>query len=629
MHNKIVYSIAGATGAALLSWRTLFPWIGEDVTVLKASLAVAKVMKAALENGRPFIDTFEEQVVKHGKKPLIIFDDNIYTYEFINEQANRVANIVKTWGVSCGDTVAILITNEPAFVWTTLGLQKLGIVSANINYHLKLDQLVHSVVNSEAKALIVGAGEHLFHSLSEVRDKLCDIPVYVQGVQSGDLPPEYISFDDLMSRSLPVPVDKNVRSSVTPFSTACLIFTSGTTGFPKPAVVTHLKIFGLSAMIKLVHAGPDDVVYVPLPLYHSAAGGIGLYGTIGSGCTMVLRRKFSATKFWDDCRKYNVTIIQYIGELCRYLLGQPKHHLDGVHSIRAAIGNGLRSDIWKKFQHRFRIPLICEFYGATEGTGMTFNISNTPGAIGRLSPVLKFIRPPDFYQTLVKYDYATAEPLRDKQGRCIEIRAGEKGLFISSIPQMQTDAGVKFYKASDAVNKKKIIHNAFTNGDLFFNSGDLFYLDKNYFVYFADRIGDTFRWKGENVSTTEVANILTQASFVQDANVYGVHIPGHDGQAGMAAITLRGSEPISADSLKTLAKICQDNLPSYARPLFLRIQKEASITATFKQQKFNLVEEGFDPAKVRDPLYYLNHENHQYIPVTSELYAQLLTKSKL
>ncbi|XP_046350832.1 very long-chain acyl-CoA synthetase-like isoform X4 [Haliotis rufescens] len=625
MLDKVAYGVAGAAGVSVVAWKTMFPWINHDLKVMKVGKNVKSQMEKDAESGEFLIDRFEKHVYNQPRKPFIIFEGSVFTYEYVNQQANRVANVVKTWGLSVGDTVAIMIYNEPAFVWTFLGLQKLGIAAALINFNLRQKQLSHSVNVSGAKAFIVGQGAELFEAVHVEEGEFSGMPIYIQGCTANQLPAGYNSFDDLMVVSSPVGVDPSVRATVTLMTTACYIYTSGTTGLPKPVFIRQMKLTSLSGGFLLVDFNKDDVLYMTLPLYHSAGGGLGHYGCIRAGATMVLRGKFSASHFWEDCCRYRVTVIQYIGELFRYLLSRPESPEEKSHQVRAAFGNGLRRDIWEQVQARFRIPQITEFFGATEGNTMLFNVSNKPGAIGRLSPLLRKLTPN--YQTLVKYDFATAEPVRDSNGHCIEIKPGEKGLFISAIaPEME---GVEFYKASKAANEKKLVRNAFKKGDSYFNFGDLFYLDREYFVYFVDRIGDTFRWKGENVSTTEVANILSSLDFVHDANVYGVTVPGHDGRAGMAALTLYDDRPLTPELLRTIWKHSEEHLATYARPMFLRLQKEATLTATFKQRKVELVEEGFDINKILDPLYYADQVTKSYIPIKQDTYSRILTTSKL
>lgn len=585
-------------------------------------------MKSAIEakrdisNRRFLINKFEEAVEKFPRKPFVIFEDRVYTYEFMNEQANRVANIAAKWGLEVGECVAIMMENEPAFIWTLLGLQKLGIAVAFLNFHVKGQPLVHAIKACEAKALITGSDENIVHSVEEIKPELADIPIFVQGHDSCS---NYESWDSLMLNALPIPVCPSLRQSVEMNTPLCYIFTSGTTGLPKPAIVKQEKAIVISRSFQILNFCPSDILYICIPLYHTVGGGMGLMGTIDQGATLVLRRKFSARHFFEDVRKYNVTVIQYIGELCRYLLSVPESPLDGVHKVRVAIGNGLRADIWEKFKHRYRIPNIYEFFGATEGVAGYINLNNRTGACGRYSPFLKMLDP--FPKLLVKVDMDTGEVLRDRNGHCIPVKVGEPGLLVCAVPESYSD--LQFYKGGREINEKKVLRNVVKEGDCYFNFGDMLVMDSDYFLYFKDRVGDTFRWKGENVATYEVSNVLTKLDAIQDANVYGVEIPGSEGRAGMAAIYLENNAVVTPQILRDIFHHVTENLPSYARPLFLRFPTEVAMTATLKQQKTQFRKEGFHPQDIDDPLFYYDEQNQTYSPLTVETYGQFLTKSRL
>ncbi|KAK6179984.1 hypothetical protein SNE40_012217 [Patella caerulea] len=624
MIDKVLIGLAGAAGISFTAWKTMFPWIGDDLKILQAGYKVRKVMNEEIEQAYFLIDKFEDKVKLHPDKPFIIYDHNIYSFQYVDQQANKVANIAKRWGLTVGDTVALYASNSPSFIWTFLGLAKLGVTVALINSNLQGKALVHCVKASGGKILIVGEGMELLNTVIELDTELDNYDIYIQGSSKDQIPPNYTSFDDLMRKTMPTPVHKNVRSKMNVMSTFCFIYTSGTTGLPKPVFILHIKGISLSKLVGLFGLSENDIFYLFLPLYHTS-GCMSLFGAIDVGATVVIRKKFSVSYFWKDVHQYNITVIQYIGELCRYLLNGPKDPLENQHKIKVMFGNGLRKDIWTKFQTRFNIPKIVEFFGATEGTGFTFQLSNKPGAIGRYSPLIKKIDPSP--KRIVKYDFATAEPIRDQNGRCIEIKPGESGLILSIIPDVVRS--LPFYRASQEDNNKKIVLNAFEEGDAYFNYGDLFYLDKDYFLYFQDRLGDTFRWKGENVSTTEVANILTNVDFIQDANVYGVTVPGHDGRAGMAALTLTDIQELSEDNLKTIYNHCEEELPRYARPIFLRVLEEADLTSTFKQRKVDLIKEGYNPSVVKDPLYFRDDSKKTFVPLTFQLFTSGVAKSKL
>ncbi|GFS02791.1 long-chain fatty acid transport protein 6 [Elysia marginata] len=330
-----------------------------------------------------------------------------------------------------------------------------------------------------------------------------------------------------------------------------------------------------------------------------------------TGCSLLLRKRFSASEFWNDCRSYDVTIVLYVGEILRYLLSQPKSELDGVHKIRMLGGNGLRADIFEEFQTRFKIPFICEVYSQTEAPSYTLNFFGKPGSIGRLSPFYSRLDPDK--KCLVKFDQATALPIRNAQGRCIRVEIGEAGLLLSKVPDQLK--GKKIYKAGEEATEKKMVRDVFVPGDCYMNYGDALVLDKEYFLYFYDRLGDTFRWKGSNVSTTEVANVISSLTFVEDANVYGITIPDHEGKAGMAAINLIPQAQLGDEELRQLYVHVSKELPKYARPLFLRHLPEAVLTGTFKNSKTELAQQGYDLSKVKDPVYFIDHENQTYSPL--------------
>ncbi|KAK3096869.1 hypothetical protein FSP39_004198 [Pinctada imbricata] len=572
--------------------------------------------------GNFVIEKFENSVAKQGKKAMLIFEDRVYSWEFMNEQANRVANIVMQWGLKHGDVVALFVENSPEFVWLLLGLQKLGIGAALINYHIRAKPLLHSIRVSEAKALILGPEDILLHAIDEIRDGL-DIPVYVSGRPGDSTPQGYHSWSDLMLHSQPAQISKAVRAGLGLFHPCIYIYTSGTTGLPKPAIISQAKGIGYTMFLQFSELSTDDIVYTITPLYHSAAI-LALFSVIDMGATMLLRRKFSATHYFEDIRRHKATMTQYIGELCRYLIHTPKQPHEDEHNLRVAIGNGLRMDIWEEFQQRFKIPKIVEFYGATEGTSASINVCGKVGACGRLSPFMSMLDPVKKF--IVRYDPNTEAPYRNKEGRCELCKIDEAGILIAAIPPTYSGA---FYKGGKEINEKKMIRNAFVDGDAFFNFGDLLYVDKDYFLYFKDRVGDTFRWKGENVSTNEVANILTNLSFIQDANVYGVTIPDTDGRAGMAALLLKENFKMDPSHLQQIYNHCQENLPSYARPIFIRIIPEMPLTTTHKQKKTEYVKQGFDPNIISDPLFVITPEEKTYTPLTLHNLSQFMSRARL
>ncbi|XP_061172698.1 long-chain fatty acid transport protein 6-like [Saccostrea echinata] len=623
---KAILIASGLVGTGYAAWKTWFPWIGDDIQTIQATLKALKKIGQHISQMRTVLDMFEDDVTRVPNKTFIIFEDRQYSYEFVDSMANKVANLAASWNLPRDTPVAMMIENEPAFVWTFIGLWKAGLIGALINYHLKAHPLIHSIKVSEAPVLIIGSGDDHLRSIEEILNDIPNIKIYVQGKRQIDLPSNLLSMDEVLLWTLPVPLCKVHREGTTMRSPILYIYTSGTTGLPKPAIVNNAKAVIASAYWQAFDYTENDIVYVVAPLYHSVSLALCLFNTIERGATIVLRRKFSARHYWEDVRKHKVTVIQYIGELCRYLLRVPENDLDGVHNVRMAVGNGLRIDIWEEFKTRFKIPRIVEIFGATEGSGALLNVTGKVGAVGRMSPFMKAVifRNKNSQMHFIKFDNRTEEPIRDQNGKCIMIKPGEIGLVISGFNE-EFYSG--FYKGSKEMNEKKLIRNVFEKGDRWFSFGDLIYLDENYNVYFRDRTGDTFRWKGENVSTTEVADIISRIPFICDVNVFGVSIPGEDGRAGMAAIILKENQ-ITADKLRTIYSVCEKELPVYARPLFLRFMPEFIVTQTMKNRKVELVEEGYDMEKVKDPLYFIDTKNKTYSLLTLENYQGALS-SKL
>jgi fatty-acyl-CoA synthase len=380
-----------------------------------------------------------------------------------------------------------------------------------------------------------------------------------------------------------------------------LIYTSGTTGLPKAAYVSHHRVMMWTHWFAgMMGARNDDRLYNCLPMYHSVGGVVASGAVLLAGGSVVLREKFSASAFWDDVSETGCTIFQYIGELCRYLLksGAPVTK----HKLRLACGNGLSGDVWEAFQARFDIPQILEFYAATEGNFSLYNAEGRPGAIGRI---------PGF----LAHRFAVALVKQDSEGKWIAVARGEAGEAIAKI----AGGAARFEGYTDAeATNKKILRDVFKPGDAWLRSGDMMRQDAQGFFYFVDRMGDTFRWKGENVATTEVAAALNEFPGIAQANVYGVAVPGSDGRAGMAALEISGNLDLTGLKAHLAAR-----LPAYARPVFLRIATSLAVTETFKQKKADLAREGFDPTHIADPLYIDVGES--YVPLDAELYARINT----
>ncbi|KAG3279960.1 solute carrier family 27 member 1 [Ictidomys tridecemlineatus] len=393
------------------------------------------------------------------------------------------------------------------------------------------------------------------------------------------------------------------------------IYTSGTTGLPKAAIVVHSRYYRIAAFGHHSYSmRAADVLYDCLPLYHSAGNIMGVGQCLIYGLTVVLRKKFSASRFWDDCVKYNCTVVQYIGEICRYLLKQPVREAEGRHRVRLAVGNGLRPAIWEEFTQRFRVQQIGEFYGATECNCSIANMDGKVGSCGFSSRILTRVYPIQ----LVKVNEDTMELLRDAQGLCIPCQPGEPGLLVGQINQQDPLRRFDGY-VSESATSKKIAHSVFRKGDSAYLSGDVLVMDELGYMYFRDRSGDTFRWRGENVSTTEVEGVLSRLLGQTDVAVYGVAVPGVEGKAGMAAI----ADPHSQLNPNSMYQELQKVLAPYARPIFLRLLPQVDTTGTFKIQKTRLQREGFDPRQTADRLFFLDLKQGHYLPLDEGVYTRI------
>ncbi|XP_030331075.1 long-chain fatty acid transport protein 1 isoform X1 [Strigops habroptila] len=558
---------------------------------------------------------FQEVVLRHPDKVALIYEatGEQWTFRRLDEYSNAVANCFYQQGFRMGDVIAIFMESRPEFVGLWLGMAKIGIEAALINFNLRLDSLVYCVRTSGAKAVIFG-GE-LSSAISEVNGMLGK---NMAKFCSGDYNPALVPVE---TRHLDPLLSTASKSAPTQMPGKGLddrlfyIYTSGTTGMPKAAIVVHSRYYRIAAFGYYAYKmHPDDVLYNCLPLYHSAGNIMGVGQCLIHGLTVVIRKKFSASHFWDDCVKYRCTIIQYIGEICRYLLNQPVREAEAQHRVRLAVGNGLRPSIWEDFTKRFRIKQIGEFYGATECNCSVANLDGKVGACGFNSRIL-----PSFYPIqLVKVNEDTMELSRDSQGLCIPCRPGEPGLLVGQINQQDPLRRFDGY-VNESATSKKIASNVLRKGDQAYLSGDVLVMDDLGYMYFRDRSGDTFRWRGENVSTTEVEGTLSRVLNQTDVAVYGVEVPGVEGKAGMAAI----ADPKAKVSPNVLYQELQKVLPPYARPIFLRLLPQVDTTGTFKIQKTRLQMEGFDPHQTSDRLYFLDLKLGKYVPLDECLYERI------
>ncbi|XP_041464866.1 long-chain fatty acid transport protein 6-like [Lytechinus variegatus] len=608
----------GAIPAGYLWLRSRYPTFWKDVQFLKTFGRLNSELQALISAGNTIIDIFEQRALENPDHPCILFEKEAYTYGEVRANAARVARWVTAADPTLkkGDTICMLLQNSPVFIWTWLGFLKKGIVTSLLNFNLKPSAILECIRVSEAKKLVFGIEflgiiEQLMPDLLALNVELW--MVNDSGMFGVEYPVEVVPMDVGMMSGDPLP---NVPMRMEEISS--YIFTSGTTGLPKPATIPHRKILRGLFLHYFSNLTPDDVYYVVLPLYHSAALFIAVCTTFFHGGTVALAKKFSASHFWDDVRRHNATGFQYIGELCRYLIAQPKRMDDGKYprKMKIALGNGLRPEIWQEFQNRFNIEKIVEIYAATEGNAGFINFDGKVGSIGRYPWILKKLIGG---VELVEYDFATGEPKRGKDGFCKMVPIGQTGLAMFKIDDRNPYTG---YKGPKERSEKKIVRDVKTKGDAYFNTGDLLRMDEEDYIYFMDRIGDTFRWKGENVSTMEVSQVLSSHPDIIEANVYGVHIPGQDGRAGMAAIVPnKGTRLDFGDVYSHVASL----LPDYACPKFLRVMKEIEITGTFKHKKTDLVKEGFDIDSIPDEIYIIEPSQKAYVPFTTRHLSVILS----
>lgn len=554
-------------------------------------------------------DWIERWAGQQPNSPAVLYEDRVVSYAELDAGANRFARWARSQGLHKGDVVSLLMENRPEYLMAWVGLLKNGCIAALINTHLTGPALSHSINIGGAKHLILG-GE-LVDSYAtavlgvEVPPQLWATGGAVQGCED---------LDAALAAQSGEPLESNSRDDIFCRDKALYIYTSGTTGLPKAANISHMRLLHIMMSFQgAVNGKPQDRMYDALPLYHSSGGIAALGPPLLGGGSVILRNKFSATEFWDDCHRYKPTVFQYIGELCRYLLNTPESPYERQHSLKIAIGNGLRPEIWARFQARFNIPHIMEFYGATEGNVGMINYDGKIGAIGRVPWYMRNIQK----IRLVRYDVNKGAVSRDANGFCTETANGELGEAIGKIDPNDPRFRFDGYTRSEDT-EQKILRDAFKKGDAWFRTGDLMRRDQHGYFYFVDRTGDTFRWKGENVATSEVAEALSSFPGINEANVYGVVIPGGEGKAGMASLVTGPKFDIDA-----LAGHLEENLPSYARPIFLRFQRHIETTSTFKQRKLELQKQGFNPAVVTDPIYVRDAETGRYSQLTPEHYEDI------
>lgn len=574
--------------------------------ISEGSSSGAKAWLRALERTAPiarnreriFPLLIDELAAKLGDAPALLSDSEQFSYARLAGRANQYARWALDHGVAKGDAVCLMMPNRPDFLAAWVGISKIGGVAALLNTNLRGTALTHSIGLVRPKQVIADAV--FTEAIVEAVPELPGSRIHAGGVTG--------YADEELS-----PTE---RRSVTIEDRALYIYTSGTTGLPKAANVSHARIMQWGHWFQgMLDLQPQDRLYNCLPMYHSVGGVLAPGAILAAGGSLVIPEKFSASRFWSDLARWDCTLIQYIGELCRYLLNTPASPFDTEHRVRIACGNGLRPDVWERFQNRFQIPRIFEFYAATEGGLSLFNVEGKIGSIGKVPGYLAH----RFAPTLVRFDHEMGEPSRDETGFCVRCAFNEPGEAIVKITDDLANPGSRFegYTSKEA-SQKRILRDVFAAGDAWVRTGDLMRKDESGYFYFVDRIGDTFRWKGENVATSEVEETICRFPGVGQANVYGVEITGHDGRAGMAALVVEESFDLAA-----FREYLGARLPNYARPLFLRIRSEIETTGTFKLTKNGLAREGFIPTGVVDVLFFNHTDQSAFVRLDQSLYNRI------
>lgn len=587
------------------------PFIVRNLPRIIKGLKISNIKDPSVPCGLGW--TFEQAVKKNPRGSAILYENVRFTYDEVNQWANRIAHYLISQGIKKGDVVGIFIENRPELLVSVLAVAKIGAIGAMLNTSQTHKVLIHSFNLVKPKAAIVG--EELVDAFDEVRGDLDVDANMVYWVADRDTTKDPgiapTGYRNLTTESANSPTHNPETTNRIYMNDPCFyIYTSGTTGLPKAGIFKHgrwMKAYG-GFGIMAMRLGPDDVMYSTLPLYHATGLCVCWGSAIAGASGFAIRRKFSASNFWKDVRKFNATAIGYVGELCRYLLDQPKQSDDANNPVRKMIGNGLRPNVWMPFKERFKIDEIIELYAASDGNiGFTniFNFDNTVG----FSP-MKW--------ALVEYDKDKEEPVRGADGFMKKVKKGGQGLLIAEISDKAPLDGY----TDPEKTKKVILTDVFEKGDRWFNTGDMLRDIGFGHAQFVDRLGDTYRWKGENVSTTEVENLVSGHPQISEAVAYGVEIPNTNGRAGMAAIT--PAVPEEELDFKDICRYLRAQMPAYAVPLFLRIKKQMETTGTFKYQKSHLKEEGFDPTKTKgEAVYALLPGSDEYVLVTPEIFADI------
>ena len=556
---------------------------------------------------------FEKAVKRNPDGMALLFEEQKYTYTELNQWANQISHYYLSLGAKKGDVIAVMIENRSELVACIVALAKIGVTAALVNTSQVGKVLAHSINLVNPIAVIVGeecrvAVDDIRNELSVAPERLHWFADQATRIDAGKAPKGFQNLAQLIEQfpKFNPPTTQSVKGKDGLF----YIYTSGTTGLPKAVIFTNSRwTLAYGTYGHILNLTPDDVMYVTLPLYHATGTVVCWCGVIAGAATLAIRRKYSTSSFWKDVQKFDASAIGYVGELCRYLMDAPPSDLEKGHRVTKMIGNGMRPNIWDKFKERFGIEEVLELYASSEGNVGFSNVFNFDNTVG-FSPTP---------YAVIQFDKEKNEPIRNKKGWCIKVKKGEVGLLVGKITRRSPFDGY----TDPEKNKSVIIKDMFKHGDAYFNTGDLVRDIGFRHAQFVDRLGDTFRWKGENVSTTEVENMVSEYSKISEAVVYGVEIPNTNGRAGMAAITLHPNAVLDEQDCKNMLAEFKKCLPAYAVPLFLRIQQQVETTGTFKYQKSKLKEQGFDPEKTDDRILVWLPSNDAYCELTADILSNI------
>ena len=556
---------------------------------------------------------FEKAVKRNPTGYALLFEEQKFTYQQLNDWANQIGHYYLSIGAKKGDVIAVMIENRPELVASVLALAKIGVTAALVNTSQVGKVLAHSINLVKPIALIVGeecrvAVDEIRQDLALDENRLYWFADQATRQDAGTTPAGYLNLaHEIMTfPTFNTPTTHSVKGKDGLF----YIYTSGTTGLPKAVIFTHSRwTLAYGTYGHVLDLNSKDVMYVTLPLYHATGIVVCWCGVIAGSATLALRRKYSTSSFWKDVQKFDASAIGYVGELCRYLMDAPPSALDQGHRVKKMIGNGMRPNIWDKFKQRFGIEEVLELYASSEGNVGFSNVFNFDNTVG-FSPTP---------YAIVQFDKDKNEPIRNAQGWCQKVAKGEVGLLIGKITRRSPFDGY----TDPEKNQSVMLKNVFKQGDAYFNTGDLVRDIGFRHAQFVDRLGDTFRWKGENVSTTEVENMLCEYPKIAEAVVYGVEIPHTNGRAGMAAITLADQAQLNAEDLQAMVNCFKKSLPAYAVPVFLRVQKQVEMTGTFKYQKNKLKEQAFNPEKTEEQILVLLPNSSAYCDLNTEIYSNI------